>query len=102
MRDGWMGRKGVANRAALSVVIAIAVGTGAATTVSAQILGGDGHDVNLPGGTSVDLPDASGGGGVNLPGGTSVHLPGGSGGDHDVNLPGGGGVDLYIADTETI
>src|SRR4029079_7599638 len=89
-----MGRKGVANRAAVSVVIAIAVGTGAATTVSAQILGGDDHDVNLPGGTSVDLPDANVVVGYARTGGTSVALPGGSGGDHDVNLPGGAGVDL--------
>ena len=94
MRDGWMGRKGVANRAALSVVIAIAVGTGAATTVSAQILGGDGHDVNLPGGSERRPPGRQRRRRRQPPRWHSVHLPGGSGADHDVNLPGGSGVDL--------
>ena len=96
MRDARTRRKGVARRALVSVAIGVASAVIAATTVSAQILGGSGgHDVNLPGGGGVDLPDQNGGGGVTLPGGTSVQLPGGSsGGGHDVNLPGGGGVDL--------
>ena len=96
MRDARTRRKGVARRALVSVAIGVASAVIAATTVSAQILGGSGgHDVNLPGGGGVDLPDQNGGGGVTLPGGTSVQLPGGSSsGGHDVNLPGGGGVDL--------
>ena len=96
MRDARTRRKGVARRALVSVAIGVASAAIAATTVSAQILGGSGgNDVNLPGGGGIDLPDQNGGGGVTLPGGTSVHLPRGSnGGGHDVNLPGGGGVDL--------
>ena len=101
MTDVRSRRHQVAGRAVLFTAIAVAIVIGAATTVSAQILGGGGNDVNLPGGIGVDLPDEDGGS-VTLPGGGQVNLPGGSGGggDSDINLPGGAGVDLPGGDDE--